>query len=86
MINNHVNCSKKHSAAKLKMKEKQSREQDIAEAFREYTSASMALLVQPSSAAAERVFSLLKCSFGDHQDSSLQDYIETSLMLQFNAR
>lgn len=46
--------------------------------------ASIALLVQPSSAAAERVFSLLKSSFGDLQDSSLQDYIEASLMLQFN--
>ena len=41
-----------------------------------------ALLVQPSSAAAERVFSLLKLSFGDQQDNSLQDYIEASLMLQ----
>ena len=44
------------------------------------------LLVQPSSAAAERVFSLLKASFGDQQDSSLQDYVETSLMLQYNKR
>ena len=42
------------------------------------------LLVQPSSAAAERVFSLLKASFGPQQDSSLNDYIETSLMLQYN--
>ena len=33
-----------------------------------------ALLVQPSSAAAERVFSLLKLSFGGQQDNSLQDY------------
>ena len=39
------------------------------------------LLVQPSSAT---VFSLLNSSFSDRQDSSLQDYIETSLMLQFN--
>ena len=45
-----------------------------------------ALLVQPSSAAAKRVFSLLKLSFGDQQDNSLQDYIEASLMLQFNKR
>ena len=43
-------------------------------------------LVQPSSAATERVFSLLSCSFGAQQDSSLQDYIETSLMLQYNSR
>ena len=42
------------------------------------------LLIQPSSATAERVFSLLNCSFGEQQDNSLQDYIESSLMLQFN--
>ena len=43
------------------------------------------LLVQPSSAAAERAFSLLKASFHEQQDNSLQDYIESSLMLQFNS-
>ncbi len=42
------------------------------------------VLVQPSSAASERVFSLLNNSFGDRQQSSLQDYIEASLMLQYN--
>ena len=42
------------------------------------------LLIQPSSAAAERVFSLLSNSFGHHQDLALQDYIESSLMLQYN--
>lgn len=42
------------------------------------------LLLQPSSATAERVFSLLKNSFGEQQDNALQDYIECSLMLQFN--
>ena len=42
------------------------------------------LLVQPSSAASERVFSMLKASFHDQQDNSLQDYIESSLMLQYN--
>ena len=41
-------------------------------------------LVQPSSAAVERVFSMLKASFGPQQDNSLQDYIESSLMLQYN--
>ena len=35
-------------------------------------------LIQPSSAVAERVFSLIKASFGDSQDSSLQDYNYTS--------
>lgn len=42
------------------------------------------LLLQPSSAAAERAFSLLKASFGEQQDNALQDYIEASLMMQFN--
>jgi len=41
---------------------------------------SKVLLVQPSSAASERVFSLLKESFSDQQYRSLQDYIEASLM------
>ncbi len=44
------------------------------------------LLVQPSSAASERVFSLLKASFNEQQDSTLQDYLESSLMLQYNKR
>jgi hypothetical protein len=42
------------------------------------------LLVQPSSAAAERVFSLLKATFGPQQDTTLNDYIQTSLMLHYN--
>ena len=46
----------------------------------------LSLLAQPSSAAAERVFSLLQNSFGNRQQSSLEDYIETSLMLQYNKR
>ena len=41
------------------------------------------LLVQPSSAAAERVFSLLNNSFGDQQLSSLEDYLEASVMMQY---
>ena len=45
--------------------------------------ASLILLVQPSSAAAERVFSLLN-TFSSCQDSSLEDYIESSIMLQYN--
>ena len=42
------------------------------------------LLLQPSSAAAERVFSILKNSFGDQQLRSLEDYLETSLIVQHN--
>jgi hypothetical protein len=44
------------------------------------------LLVQPSSAAAERVFSLLSNSFSETQTSSMEDYIESSIMLQYNGR
>ena len=42
------------------------------------------LVVQPSSAAAERVFSILTNSFTDKQERSLEDYVETSVMLQYN--
>ena len=38
------------------------------------------------SAASERIFSLERNSFGERQNSSLQDYIEASLMLQYNNR
>lgn len=44
------------------------------------------LLVQPSSGASERVFSLLNNSFSDQQQNSLQDYVEASVMLQYNKR
>ena len=40
------------------------------------------LLVQPSPAAAERVFSILNSCFGDDQVSSLEDYIELAVMLR----
>lgn len=42
------------------------------------------LLVQPSSAAAEQVFSILKASFSHQQQLALNDYIQTSLMFQYN--
>ena len=44
------------------------------------------VLVQPSSAAAERVFSMLRNSFCPKQYHSLQDYVQCSLMLQYNDR
>ena len=46
----------------------------------------MSLLFQSSSAAAERVFSLLQNSFNQQQYSSLENYIEASIMLQYNNR
>ena len=44
------------------------------------------VLVQPSSAAAERVFSLLMTMFGDQQHYVLEDYVEAALMLRVNDR
>ncbi len=44
------------------------------------------LLLQVSSAAAERVFSLLKAAFSAQQESSLSDYLQASVMLRFNHR
>ena len=41
------------------------------------------LLVQPSSAVAERVFSILQ-RFKAQQQSSLEDYLELSVILQYN--
>ena len=40
----------------------------------------------PSSAAAERVFSLLKSMWGDTQLSALADMLQASLMLKYNKR
>ena len=40
----------------------------------------------PNSAAAERVFSLLKLFFGDTRMSALADLIQASLMLRYNQR
>ena len=42
------------------------------------------LLLQPLSAASERVFSLLQNSFNNRQERALEDYIETSPILQYN--
>ena len=40
----------------------------------------------PNSAAAERVFSLLKLMFGDTQMRALADMVQAALMLKYNAR
>ena len=50
------------------------------------TACKAALLIQPSSAAAERVFSLLSNSFTERQARSIENYIETSVMVQYNNR
>ena len=59
---------------------------DHAQDLPHWANAARVMLVQPSSAAAERVFSLLKSTFNDQQASALQDYLETSTMLQYNHR
>ena len=46
----------------------------------------LVLLVQPSSGAAERVFSVLTNSFSAQQESSLEDYKLLSVMLQYKYR
>ena len=46
----------------------------------------LVLLVQPSSAAAERIFSILSSTFSTSQESSMEDYIQLSVMLQYNYR
>ena len=40
----------------------------------------------PSSAASERVFSLVKSMFGKEQLSSLADFVHGALMLRYNKR
>ena len=50
------------------------------------TTVKQVLLIQPSSAAAERVFSILKASFNEQQDCALVDYIQASEMAQYNKR
>ena len=42
------------------------------------------LLIQPSPASAERVFSLLNNAFNDQQDNALEDYLEASVMIRYN--
>ena len=46
----------------------------------------MVCTLSSSSAAAERVFSLLKASFTAQQSNTLEDHVETAIMLQFNKR
>ena len=42
------------------------------------------LLLSPSSASCERVFSVLNGLFSDRKLSCLEDYIETSILLRCN--
>ena len=44
------------------------------------------LLVQPSSATAERVFLILKASLNEQQNCALVDYLQASVMSQYNKR
>ena len=46
----------------------------------------VSVLVQPSSAAEKRVFSLLVTMFGDHQHEGLEDYLEAAFMLRIKSR
>ena len=42
--------------------------------------------ISPNSASCERVFSLLKNLFGEQQMAALADYVQASLMLNYNKR
>ena len=44
------------------------------------------VLVQPSSAAAERAFSIMASCFTDEQQSALEETVEASVMLRYNVR
>ena len=43
-------------------------------------------LLVPSSCAVERVFSVMRDTFDKQQRSAHEDYLETSIMLQYNRR
>ena len=42
--------------------------------------------ISPNSASCERVFALLKNLFGEQQMLALADYVQASLMLNYNGR
>jgi hypothetical protein len=46
----------------------------------------LVFLISPTSAAVERCFSILRRTFEDDQKTALEDYVETSVMLQYNSR
>ena len=48
--------------------------------------ARVAFAISPNSASCERMFALLKNLFGDQQCSSLSDYLQAALMLNYNDR
>jgi hypothetical protein len=51
-----------------------------------YRAVKLLVLLQPSSAAAERVFSVLKRFWDDQQVTSLSDAIKASIFLEVNMR
>ena len=48
--------------------------------------AKIVFTIPPTSAASERVFSLLESMFGKDQDAALSDLIQAALMLRYNKR
>ena len=51
-----------------------------------YDFVTLCMLLQPSSASVERLFSMLKFVFGDYQHSSLNDKVVLSVQLRYNHR
>ena len=68
--------SVKHENGKTRLASREKRQKNISEMLQKFDQD-----VHP-----ERVFSLLNNSFKEQQYSSLEDYIETSIMLQYNAK
>ncbi|CAH3163136.1 unnamed protein product, partial [Porites lobata] len=54
----------------------------LEESYQESAAVKQVLLVQPSSAAAVRAFSLLSAAFNVQQDSALADYLQASTLFE----
>ena len=89
-----VECLKTEMPRYLSIAEDVSRDYDVVRWWKTHKTdlpnwadvCQLILLVQPSSAAAERAFLLLQNSFSQQQYRALEDYISASVMLQYNLR
>ena len=97
----YVKCAK-HLSSKEKLWQNESRERDLVDALEKHDKqthrkgetvneetkvySEAFSLVQPSSATAKRVLSLLGQTFWDQRQNALENLVEASVMLQFNSR
>ena len=93
VIRQHIK-SAKHESGKVRLARRRNENEALLKWWHNHASAlpkwsatfKVALLIQSSSAAAERVFSLLSNTLTERQTRSMEDYIETSVMFQYNYR